>query len=74
MKTFKFLFILLALVAFAPTQAQTAEEIISEHVKGYDFPICFGFPSGHIDGNRSIILGVRSVLEIHENGVNLSQS
>ena len=53
---------------------KTAEEIISEHVKGYDFPICFGFPSGHIDGNRSIILGVRSVLEIHENGVNLSQS
>ena len=53
---------------------KTAEEIISEHVKGYDFPICFGFPSGHIDDNRSIILGVRSVLEIHENGVNLSQS
>lgn len=53
---------------------KTAEEIISEHVKGYDFPICFGFPSGHIDGNRSIILGVKSALEIHENGVNLSQS
>ena len=52
---------------------KTAEEIILEHTKDYDFPICFGFPAGHIDDNRSIVLGVSSVLEINENGVSLSQ-
>ena len=53
---------------------KTAEEIILEHVREYSFPICFGFPSGHLDDNRSIKLGVSSVLDINENGVSLSQS
>ena len=52
---------------------KTAEEIILEHVKEYNFPICFGFLPGHLDDNRSIKLGVTSVLDINENGVNLSQ-
>jgi len=52
---------------------KTAEEIILEHVKEYDFPICFNFPSGHIDDNRGIRFGVSSVLEINQNGVSLSQ-
>ena len=52
---------------------KTAEEIILEHVRDYSFPICFGFPSGHLDDNRSIKLGVSSVLDINENGVSLSQ-
>ena len=52
---------------------KTAEEIISEHTKGYDFPICFGFPAGHLEDNRTIRLGLKSVLEINENGVSLSQ-
>jgi muramoyltetrapeptide carboxypeptidase len=50
-----------------------SEEIISDHILEYDFPVCFGFPSGHLYDNRSIKLGVISVLEINENGVNLSQ-
>ena len=52
---------------------KTAEEIILEHIKEYNFVFCFGFPSGHIDGNQSLRLGVSSVLEINENGVTLSQ-
>jgi muramoyltetrapeptide carboxypeptidase len=52
---------------------KTAEEIISEHTKGYDFPICFGFPAGHLEDNRTIRLGLKTVLEINENGVSLSQ-
>ncbi|MEC7645899.1 MAG: LD-carboxypeptidase [Bacteroidota bacterium] len=52
---------------------KTAEEIILGHVNEYNFPLCFGFPCGHIDNNSSIILGAPSVLDIHENGVNLSQ-
>ena len=49
-------------------------EIILEHIKEYNFPICFEFPSGHLDDNRGIRLGVSSVLDINENGVSLSQS
>ena len=52
---------------------RTAEEIILDYTEDYDFPICFGFPAGHLDDNRSILLGVSSVLEINENGVSLSQ-
>ena len=52
---------------------KTVEEIILTHISGYTFPICFGFPSGHLDDNRAIILGVSSVLDISENGVSLSQ-
>ena len=53
---------------------KTAEEIVLEHVKEYNFPICFVFPSGHLHDNRSIMLGLSSVLEITENRVTLSQS
>ncbi len=52
---------------------KTAEEIILDQLKAYDFPICFGFPSGHLDDNRCLIFGTKSVLEITENGVSLSQ-
>ena len=52
---------------------KTAEAIILEHTKEYDFPVCFGFPAGHQDDNRGIQLGIKSMLEINENGVSLLQ-
>jgi muramoyltetrapeptide carboxypeptidase len=52
---------------------KTAEQIILEYTKGYDLPICFGFPAGHLADNRCVRLGVNSILEISENGVSLSQ-
>ena len=52
---------------------KTAEQIILEYTKGYDFPICFGFPAGHLADNRCVRLGIHSVLEISKNGVSLSQ-
>lgn len=36
---------------------KTAEEIISETVKGYDYPVLFDFPAGHIDRNLAIRFG-----------------
>ena len=36
---------------------QTAEEVIAEVVKGYDYPVCFNFPAGHFDDNRVMVLG-----------------
>ena len=52
---------------------KTAEQIILEYTKNYDFPICFGFPAGHLSDNRGVRLGINSVLEISKNGVSLSQ-
>ena len=50
-----------------------AQEIILSHITEYDFPVCFSFPCGHLDDNRAIRLGVKSLLNITENGVSLSQ-
>jgi len=51
---------------------KTAEQIILEHTKDYDFPICFGFPTGHLNDNRTIVFGVKSLLEISAKKVRLT--
>ncbi len=43
---------------------KTAEEIIVDAVKEYDFPVCFHFPAGHIDANCAIYLGRTAKLEV----------
>lgn len=43
---------------------QTAEEVIAEAVSEYDYPVCFGFPAGHFDDNRVIVLGQKAKIEI----------
>jgi len=50
---------------------KTAEEIVYEHVAEYDYPVCFGFPAGHIAENRALILGGNTRLEVTENEVKL---
>ena len=52
---------------------KTANEIIHSYASKYDFPICFNFPSGHIDDNRAVIFGAESQLNIAENNVFLEQ-
>lgn len=52
---------------------KNAVEIISEAVKEYNYPVCFDFPSGHIDDNRSIILGKDASLTITGEKVVFSQ-
>ncbi len=51
---------------------KTAEEIISEAVSSYQFPVCFGFPSGHIHDNRAMILGRKVELNVDDESVRLT--
>ena len=51
---------------------KTADEIILQHTKDYYFPICFGFPVGHLSDNRTIVFGVKSLLEISAKKVRLT--
>lgn len=43
---------------------KTAEEIVAEAVSGFHYPVCFGFPAGHIPDNRALILGRKARLEV----------
>ncbi|MFM7016723.1 MAG: LD-carboxypeptidase [Bacteroidota bacterium] len=46
---------------------KSAEEIISEAVSEYSYPVCFNFPSGHIDRNLPLIFGAEVKLEVGMN-------
>ena len=52
---------------------KTAQEIILEYIKEFNFPVCFNFPAGHLDDNRTLVFGKECILEINENGVILKQ-
>lgn len=43
---------------------KTAEAIILDAVKEYNYPVCFHFPCGHIDRNLAIVLGRKVELEV----------
>jgi len=45
---------------------QTPEELILDLVKEFDYPVCFNFPTGHIEDNRAMVLGAKVSLNIHK--------
>lgn len=49
----------------------SAYEIIRDKVEEYDYPVCYGFPAGHIENNHALIFGRKARLIIKES-VNLS--
>ena len=53
---------------------KTAEDIILDNIREYDFPVCFNFPAGHLDDNTALILGSKVKLEVNENGTILTNS
>ncbi len=48
---------------------QTPEEVIWDLVKDYDYPVCFNFPTGHIDDNRAMVLGKTVSLNIDKHNI-----
>lgn len=50
----------------------TAENIIKDAVAEYDYPVCFGFPAGHIPDNRALIMGREVKLVVNESGSSIT--
>jgi len=51
---------------------KTAEEIIHDAIKEYDYPVCFQFPAGHIDKNLPVYFGKTAILTIQAESVKLT--
>ena len=50
---------------------KTAEEIIIDTVKEYNYPVCFDFPAGHIDRNLALYFGKKVKLTVNDKGGSL---
>ena len=46
----------------------SVEEVIAEAVSNYDYPVCFGFPTGHFDNNCAVVFGRESSIEVSAEG------
>ena len=53
---------------------KTAPEIIFEAVQGYQYPVSFNFPAGHIKDNRALVFGKVVTLEVTQKQVHLRYS
>ena len=51
---------------------KTAQEIILDAVRECEYPVVFDFPAGHLDDNRTIILGAEAQLDVTATEVNFS--
>jgi muramoyltetrapeptide carboxypeptidase len=51
---------------------KTVYEIIAEHTAKYNYPVCYGFPTGHEPDNLALVCGREAKLEVSELGVNLA--
>lgn len=54
-----------------PLMGKTVYEIIAEAVSEYEYPVCFNFPSGHVDQNLPLLLGAEVTLTVNKNEVEL---
>ena len=56
------------------TFSMRIEDIISDKVKEYDYPVCFHFPAGHIADNRALKMGVNYELKVGRDAVSLTET
>ena len=52
---------------------KTAIQIIKEAVEEYNYPVCFNFPCGHIEDNRTLVLNKEAKLTVGDSNVFLEQ-
>lgn len=50
---------------------KTANEIVLDAVKEYNYPVCFDFPAGHIDKNLALVFGKKVKLMVTKNKTEL---
>jgi len=50
---------------------RSAEEIIMDAVKDYDYPVCFNFQAGHIKNNLALFIGKEARLQVTEAKISL---
>lgn len=55
-----------------PLMMQNIKQIIFDAVSEYKYPVCFEFPSGHVDYNLALLLGQKVNLNITKSTTNLS--
>ena len=48
------------------------EDMLNEELKGYEIPIAFNFPVGHVDENYPMIEGAKVTLKVKKDGVTLT--
>ena len=51
---------------------KTAEEIVMDTVKEYNYPVCFNFPAGHIEKNMALYFDKKAKLEVTKNKATLN--
>ena len=51
---------------------QNADEIIADAIAGYDFPVAFNVPAGHIENNCALRMGINTKLAVPEGTASLT--
>ena len=51
---------------------KNAEQIIADAVGETSYPVCYGFPAGHIDDNRALVFGVTVRLSVSADGASIA--
>lgn len=49
-----------------------AHEIVAEHLQKYNYPVCFGFPAGHLPDNRALVIGKTYKLSVGDAEVRIN--
>lgn len=49
----------------------TTYELIHDIISRYNIPACFGFPTGHIDGNVPLIEGAEVIMNVKDEGTEI---
>lgn len=45
---------------------QSFEEVIQEMTEEFNYPVCYNFPCGHIEDNRTMVLGAKVQLDVND--------